>query len=233
MISLRRPDVDPAPLPPGIHVASPRPGSRSRIAAPRYPNGHAAPGTCEGPWRRMLRLGMRWVASRDDDLRLSRVPRAAATEQVAVLCPARRGGRVPGGDVLRPFRAVEHRPGPQRLRVVVAGRGHAGDQPGLRLRQRAGAALPPGDRRPGRRHARRDVPRTLLGGPRQRRGPQRAHHRNAVAAQAGSQRAPAGVRRGHARCWLARPSPIRGWSPSTKPSCGRDPRRRRRCSAAP
>ena len=99
--------------------------------------------------------------------------------------------------MLRPLRALEPRPGPQRLRLVVAGRGPAGDPPAVRLRQRARPALPPGDRRPGRGHPGRDVPGALLGRAGQRRGPQRAHHRDRMAGQAGPQRPAAGVRGGH------------------------------------
>jgi hypothetical protein len=99
--------------------------------------------------------------------------------------------------VLRPLRALEPGPGTLRLRLVLAGRGHAGHRPAVRLRQRARAALPPGDRRPGRGHPGRAVPRALLGRAGQRGGAQRAHHRDRLARQAGPQRPPAGVRRGH------------------------------------
>jgi hypothetical protein len=111
--------------------------------------------------------------------------------------PVGGGGRVPGRHVLRPLRALEHRAGPQRLRVVVARGCPAGDQPPVRLRQRTRAALPPGRCRAGGGDAGRDVPRARLGGARQRRGAQRAHHRDPLAGQGGSRRSPARVRGGH------------------------------------
>jgi G6PDH family F420-dependent oxidoreductase len=76
--------------------------------------------------------------------------------------------------VLGPLRALEQPPGPQRLRLVLAGSGAAGDQPRLRGGQRARSALPPGDHRPGGGHPERAVPRAVLARPRQRRGLQRA-----------------------------------------------------------
>ena len=45
--------------------------------------------------------------------------------------------------MLRPLRALEPGPGPQRVRLVVAGRGPAGDPPAVRLRQRAGQRYHP------------------------------------------------------------------------------------------
>ena len=53
----------------------------------------------------------------------------------------------------------------------------------VRRRQRAGTALPPGDHRPGRGDAVRDVPGAAVDRARHGRGLQRAHHRRAVAAQ--------------------------------------------------
>ena len=60
---------------------------------------------------------------------------------------------------------------------------------------RTGAALPPRRRGPEDRHAGRDVPRTLLDGPRQRRGEQRAHHRRPLATEGGPHAPAGGVRR--------------------------------------
>ena len=74
------------------------------------------------------------------------------------------------------------------------GAAHAGDRDALRRRQRARAALPPGDRGAGGRHAGRDVPGPAVRRARHRRVLQRAHHRGAVAAQGGAQRAAARVR---------------------------------------
>ena len=61
------------------------------------------------------------------------------------------------------FSPVERAPGRVRLRLVVAGRRAAGDLAAVRRRQRARAALPPGDHRAGDRHAGRDVPRAGSG----------------------------------------------------------------------
>ena len=53
----------------------------------------------------------------------------------------------------------------------------ADDRPAVRRGQRARPALPPGDRRPGDRDPRRDVPGPVLGRAGHRRGDERAHHR--------------------------------------------------------
>ena len=74
---------------------------------------------------------------------------------------------------------------------VSPGRGWARrwpDQPALRRRERPGAAVPPGDHRSGARHARGDVPRSVLGRTGLRGGLERAHHRGPVATQGRPQR---------------------------------------------
>ena len=99
----------------------------------------------------------------DDGHRLPRLARAASARQ-----PARRRGAGGRGGlrrrlVVRPPHPVEPRPGRVGVRLVVAGRRHAGDVRAVRRGERARPALPPGDHRPGHRHARRDVPRTADG----------------------------------------------------------------------
>ena len=131
--------------------------------------------------------------------RSPRLPRADPAQPPARRRPPRGGRGLRRRDVLRPLLALERAPGRVRLRVVVAGRRARGHGALARLRQRARAALPPRDHRPGRRDARRDVPGALLGRARHRRGVQRAHHGRAVAGQGDAQRAPARVRRRHAR----------------------------------
>ena len=79
------------------------------------------------------------------------------------------------------------------------GRRPGDDVAAVRRGQRARPAVPPGDRRPGDRHARRDVPGPVLGGAGQRRGVQRAHHRAGLAAQGAARRPAARVRRRHPR----------------------------------
>ena len=78
-----------------------------------------------------------------------------------------------------------------------------------------GPALPPGDHRPGHRHPGRDVPRTPDRGAGVGRGVERTRHRHPVAGQAGPQRPPARVHRGHPR-----PAAGRGGEPR-RPRAGR------------
>ena len=130
--------------------------------------------------------------------------------------PAGRGGRVRRRDVVGPLLAVERPAGPVGVRVVLAGRGAAGHVAAVRRGERARPALPPGDHRPGHRHARRDVPGPVLGGAGHRRGQQRAHHRRRLAAQ-GACATPgcASASTSSARCCAARRSATTGWSAST------------------
>ncbi|CAA9436284.1 MAG: Similar to F420-dependent glucose-6-phosphate dehydrogenase, Mext_1273 family, partial [uncultured Pseudonocardia sp.] len=132
-----------------------------------------------------------------DDVRHPRLPRAGPPQHAARRRPARAGGRLRRGDVLGPLLAVERAPGPVGVRLVLAGSRAAVHRPALRRGQRARAALPPGDHRPGHRHARHHVPRPVLGGAGHRRGEQRAHHGRQVAAQGRAQRATARVRGRH------------------------------------
>ena len=121
-------------------------------------------------------------------------------------------------------------PGRVRLRLVVARCGAGDDVAAVRRRQRAGPALPPGDHRPGRGDAGRDVPGAVLGRARHRRGVQRAHHRRAWPRKDVRNarlrecvdviRALFARRGGHATT---------GSSRSTAPGCGRCPTSRRRC----
>ena len=104
-----------------------------------------------------------------------------------------------GGDVVRPFRAVERRQGESGFAWSFLGAAMASHDAAVRRRQRARPALPPGDRRAGGGDAERDVPRPPLGRARDRRELQRAHHRRSVAGEGRAQRAPARVRRRHAR----------------------------------
>ena len=131
--------------------------------------------------------------------RAALLARADPAQPPAGLRPPRRAGRLRGRHVLRSLLALERAPGRVGLRLVLPRRRAGRHAPALRHRQRARAALPPGDHRAGRGHAGRDVPRAPVGGAGHRRGLQRAHHRRPVAAQGGAQRAAAGVRRGDAR----------------------------------
>ena len=140
--------------------------------------------------------------------RLSRVPRAGPTQS-----PARRG-RASGVGRLRRRRCAR-----TTSRRGACAQGESGfawswlgaalavDDRSVRRRHRARPALPPGDRRPGHRDARGDVPGPLLGGARQRRGGQRARHRRSLAAEGPPQRAAAtSPSRSSARCSRARRS---------------------------
>ena len=146
--------------------------------------------------------------ARHAGIRVALLPRTGPSQRAARRRPAGRGGRVRRRDVVGPLLAVERTPGALGVRLVVAGCGAAGHVAALRRRERPRAALPPGDHRPGHRHAHRDVPGPVLGGPGQRRGQQRAHHRRRLAAQGRAQRPPARVRRHHPR-----PAARRGGQP--------------------
>ena len=78
------------------------------------------------------------------------------------------------------FAPWSERQGESGLRLVVPRRGAGADLAAVRRRQRAGTALPPGDHRPGRGDAVRDVPGAAVDRARHRRGVQRAHHRRAA-----------------------------------------------------
>ena len=134
---------------------------------------------------------------------------------------ARRGGRLHRGDVLRPLLPVERAAGPVGVRLVLAGRRAGDDVAAVRRGQRAGPALPPGDRRPGDRHAGGDVPGPVLGRAGHRRGLQRAHHRRA-AGRARTSATPgcASASRSSGPCSPARRSATTAWSRSTGPGSG-------------
>ncbi|CAA9309443.1 MAG: Similar to F420-dependent glucose-6-phosphate dehydrogenase, Mext_1273 family, partial [uncultured Frankineae bacterium] len=129
--------------------------------------------------------------------RRPRLPRAGPPLEADRGRAARRAGRLHGRHVLGPPLAVERAAGPVGVRLVVARRGAAGHEPAVRRRQRAGAALPPGDHRAGDGHADGDVPRPLLDRARHRRGLERARDRPGVAAQGGPQRPARRVRGRH------------------------------------
>ena len=95
------------------------------------------------------------------------------------------------------FSPVERATGRVGLRLVLPRRRAGDDQPAIRRRQRARAALSPGDHRPGHRHARADVSRSVLGGARIGRGLQRAGDRRSLAAQGDARPAPHRMRRRH------------------------------------
>ena len=121
------------------------------------------------------------------------------------------------------------RQGHSGVRVVLAGRGAAGDALPFGVVNAPGPALPPGDHRAGDRHARRDVPGPVLGRAGHRRGQQRAHHRRRLAAQGGAQRPAARVRRRHPGAAARRGGqPRRAGHASTAPGCGRGRPSRRR-----
>ena len=131
------------------------------------------------------------------------------------------------------FAPWSERQGESGLRLVVPRRGARADVAAVRRRQRAGPALPPGDHRPGRGDAVRDVPGAAVDRARLRRGVQRAHHgRAAGRARRSATRGCASARTSCARCSPARRSRTTGTSSSTARGCGRCPRRRRRCSCA-
>ncbi|HEY1176009.1 MAG TPA: polysaccharide lyase 8 family protein, partial [Phytomonospora sp.] len=87
-----------------------------------------------------------------------------------------RGGRLQRRDGRRPLPAVGPPAGQRRVRLERDDRDRRADDrrrgPGRHVPELPDA---PGDRRPGVRDARGDVPRPPLARPRQRRGPQRAH----------------------------------------------------------
>ncbi len=124
-------------------------------------------------------------------------------------------------------------PGRVRVRLVVARRRAGVHLAAVRRRHRARAALSPRDHGAGDRDARRDVPRPVLGGARQRRGDERAHHRRRLAGEGRSGRPAARVRRRDPR-----PARRRGGhahrhsSPSTGRACGPCHRIRPRLLAA-
>ena len=131
-----------------------------------------------------------------DPRRLPRLARADLSPTAAPRRPARRARGLRDGHVLGPLRALEHPARALGLRLGVAGRCPGDHRPGDRLRLRARAALPPRRARAADRHPGPDVPRPVLGGARQRRGVQRAHHRRALARQGAADPAARGVRRG-------------------------------------
>lgn len=119
--------------------------------------------------------------------------------------PARRRGAsracgIHRRHVFGPLLALERPPGRVGIRLVLARRRASGHRPdAVRRGERAGAALPPRDHRPGDRQPRVHVPGQVLDRTRQRRGFQRAHHRSPLATQGPTQRTPAGMRRHHPR----------------------------------
>ena len=152
--------------------------------------------------------------------RTSRSRRAACCAR----SPRAEAGRLRRRHVVRPLRAVERAPGRVRLRVVVPGRGAGADAAAVRRRQRAGTALPPGDHRPGRGDAVRDVPRAAVDRARHGRGVQRAHHRRrAGRPRPSAPRACASAWTSCARCSPARRSRTAGTWSSTARACGRCP----------
>ena len=123
--------------------------------------------------------GTSWRANRW----LPRVSRAVHAIAAARCRGGCRSRRLRSRDVLRSPCPVERASGSFRARLVVARRGNAGIDGAIRCRDCAGPALPPGDRRPGDRHARRPLSRPLLGSTRLWRGAQRARHRRPMAGE--------------------------------------------------
>ena len=126
--------------------------------------------------------------------------------------------------VVRPLLALERAPGRVRLRLVVARRRDAGDLDALRRRQRARPALPPGDRRPGRGDAGRDVPRA---GSRSRSAPASSPTSTSPASRGRTRRSAtrgcASASTSCARCSRARWSTTTASCASTGRGCGRCP----------
>ena len=137
--------------------------------------------------------------------------------------PAGRTGRLHRRDVLGPLQPVERAAGRVRLRLVLPRRCAGHDEPPVRRRQRARAALPPGDHRPGHRDARADVPGSVLGGARIGRGIQRAGHRRGLAAQGGARPAPRRMRRRHPAAARRRGGQPRRARHVNRAGCGRCP----------
>ena len=156
------------------------------------------------PERSLVRF-VRWFRVRGtgqgaahDGHRRPRLPRAGPPLEAPRGGAARRAGRLHGRHVLRPLLAVERAAGPVGLRLVVARCGAAGDRPAVRRGQRARAALPPGDHRPGDGDADRRCTRAGSG---RRSAPARRRNEHitgaGLAAQGGPQRPARRVRRRH------------------------------------
>ena len=160
-----------------------------------------------------------------------RVARADRAERAADGDARRRGRGLRAGVVVGPLLAVERAPGRVRVRLVVARRRDAGDRDAVRRRQRARPALPPGDRRPGRRDAGGDVPGPAV---RSRSAPASSPTSTSPASRGRARRCAtrgcASASTSCARCSRARSSTTTGSSPSTGRSSGPCPPSRRRCS---
>ena len=133
----------------------------------------------------------------------------------------RRAGGLRGRDVLRPLLALERAPGRVRLCLVVPGRRAGGHEPAVRSRQRARAALPPRDHRPGGCFPVPDVPRAACGSrwaaAKRRTSTSRA---SAGRPRPSATRACASASRSSGRCSPARSSTTTAASWSTAPGCG-------------
>ena len=154
-------------------------------------------------------------------------PRTSRSRRAALLAARarRRGGRLRRAACRSDhFSPWSERQGESGFAWSWLGAALQRDRAAVRRRQRAGTALPPGDRRPGGRDAVRDVPRPAVGRARHRRGSNEHITGEPLAAQGDrATRGCASASTSCARCSPARRSTTTGSCASTARSCGRCP----------
>ncbi len=171
------------------HAPPHRPGRRSEVSGSVPRSGDSGPDDHD------------WTRSRTG--RERRCPRSGSTPPMNSCPPLasskRCGARRQPGSGQRCARITSHRgasvKGESGHAWTLARRRDAGDVAPVRRGDRSRAALPPGGDRPGDRHARRAVPRPVLGRARLGRGPERARDRRPVAGEGGPGRPAPRMRR--------------------------------------